>query len=413
MRILLLVALLLPLALLAQAAPPVPSSGAGAGGAPPLMQDLLILAYDNMMAGNYLMAEEQYRKLTLAEPNNLSAWEGLLWAENAQGKLTQSLALSAKLIRKHPGNPQFYNYRAYPLLKSKRLPEARYYYLKAYQLQPGNHVANAISQEGLADTYSGLGDYLRHRKHLNTTSALTGIPAAKAKVGFRTSIAYAAPENAKSTISLGQGICYKTWQLNIGYEDFRLNNKHFRSLSSGTLSKQFLPIDIKLGASLMEGTDARVYPAQQYGMELTPKIHVEKLLVRPAFMASYSHYPRFDLQQVSFLPEVLWRDMSFNYAYHYSYMDNEGVNTDSTRTAQQIMISKALPYNTTLGLHYGSGDNRWMVDTNGTIIDTFNEPNDYYGASVLVPFLKRWSAYIYVSNQDAHAAWYVSLTVRY
>lgn len=413
MRLLLLVAVLLPITLLAQGVPPLPGFDVGAGGAAPMQQDLLNLAYDNMMAGNYLTAEEQYQNLTLAEPDNLLAWEGLLWAYNAQGKLSASLALSSKLLKQYPGNPQFYNYRAYPLLQRKRLPEARYYYDKAYQLQPGNPAANAVSNEGLTVSYQALGDYPRYYRHLHALAALAGIPAGKERVSFRTSIAYAAPDKAKSAISMRQGIGYKTWQVNLGYEDFRLNNKHFRYLSSGNIRKQFMPLELSIGASLMDGNDERIYPAQAYSSTLSTKIYAGKFILQPALMASYSHYPRFDVQQASLLPSVLWRDFSLSYALHYAFMDNKAANTDSTRSAQQITLSKALPLDITLGLHYGTGDNRWMEDANGTIMDTFNQPSDYYGVSVLVPFLKRWSAYVYASSQDAHEAWYASLTVRY
>ncbi|GAB1468393.1 hypothetical protein MASR2M64_11150 [Candidatus Cloacimonadota bacterium] len=413
MRLLLLVVVLLPITLLAQGLPPLPGFDVGAGGAAPMQQDMLLLAYDNMMAGNYLTAEEQYQNLTLAEPNNLSAWEGLLWAYNAQGKLSASLALSSKLLKQYPGTPQFYNYRAYPLLKRKRLSEARYYYLKAYQLQPGNPLANTIGQEGLMISYRALGDYPRYERHLHAWSALTGIPGAKGKVGFRTSVAYAAPDKAKSAISLKQGIGYKTWQVNLGYEDFRIANKHFRYIASGNIGKQFMPLELNIGASILDGKDARIYPAQAYRSTLSSTIYAGKLILKPALMASYSHYPRFDVQQASFIPSILWRDFSLSYALHYAFMDNEAADTDSTRSAQQISLSKALPWDITLGLHYGSGDNRWMVDANGTIMDTFNEASDFFGVSVLVPFLKRWSAYVYASSQDSHAAWYTSLTLRY
>jgi hypothetical protein len=413
MRLLFVVALLLPVVLFAQGAFPNAFSGGGWGGATPVSEDLLIHAYNNMMAGNYTTAEQQYRELSFREPNNLSAWEGLLWAYNAQGKLKVSLKLSAKLIKQYPDNASFFNYRAYPLLVHSRYPEARYYYQKAYKEQRGNLMANQISQEGLAYTYQGLGDYPRHYQHLNASSALSGIPAPKPRLGFRSTVAYVLPDKNKSSISFSQGISYKSWRTSIGYEDFSLEKQHFRSISSASLSMQFKPFDIKAGASLLDGIDERIYPAQQYSAELTPKLYLGKIVFYPSIMGSFSHYPRFDVQQLSFLPQLMWRDININYAAHYSFMDNETVNADSTRFAQQVLITKSLPMDVTLGLHYGNGDYCWMVDASGTIMDTFNQQSAYYGVSLLIPFFNRFSVYAYHNRQDERQLWYASLTVRY
>ncbi|PKN72410.1 MAG: hypothetical protein CVU50_07510 [Candidatus Cloacimonetes bacterium HGW-Cloacimonetes-3] len=413
MRLLVFMAVLLPVILFAQSAPPLPQSAAGGGGAVPSKPDLLNLAYENMMAGNYAKAEEQYRSLKEAEPENLSAHEGYLWALNAQKKFSVSLKESGKLLKQYPANSQFYNYRAYPLLEKKRLPEARYFYLKAAQNQAANPIGNQISQEGLAYTYDALGDYLRYDRHLQANAALTHIPARKPKPEFSSTVAFALPGKDKSSLNFAQGVGYKTWHLSLGYNDFSVNQKHFRSLTSAAVVKQFIPFDLKAGAILMDGIDERVYPAKQADIRLTPKLYAGSLVLRPAVMASFSSYSRFDVQQISFLPELLWRDLTISYAAHYSYMDNKTVDADSTRFAQQVLIAKSMPWNTTLGLHYGSGDNCWMVDSSGSVMDTFEQQSAYYGVSLLVPFLNRYSIYAYHNVQDNRQLWYASLTVRY
>ncbi len=413
MRLFIFMAVLLPVILGAQTAPPVPLPGAGSGGAAPNKPNLLFMAYDNMLAGRYASAEEQYQSLAEMEPDNLAAHEGYLWALNAQEKFSHSLAVSQRLLKRYPGNVQFYNYHAYPLLEQKRLPEARYYYLSAYRQQPNNLKANEISQEGLAYTYKALGDYHRHNRHLQANAAITGIPAAKPKVGLFANAAYAVPGEAKHLVSVSAGLNYKQWSASVAYEDFSIDGASYRSISSAKLGMQLLPFDIELSSGMMDGEDERAYPAQLYSARLTPKLYLGKLIVYPALMAHYGHYPRFDIQQLSILPEVLWRDFRFNYSAHYSYMDNLTVNADSSRFAQQVKLTRNMPWNTTLGLHYGDGDYRWMIDGGGVVMDTFNRQGAYYGVSLLVPFLKRFSVFLYHNRQEEGQLWFASLTARY
>ncbi len=48
--------------------------------------NLISNAYNNMLTGNYEIAEKQYQQLTILYPQERSGWEGLLWSQNAQGK---------------------------------------------------------------------------------------------------------------------------------------------------------------------------------------------------------------------------------------------------------------------------------------------------------------------------------------
>ncbi len=411
MRFIFLFILLLPLLLGGQTAPPLPTSGMG--GAAPVKQNMLLSAYDSMIAGKYSLAEEQYYSLCLNEPDNLSAHEGYLWALNAQGKFRQSLAHSASVLKQYPGSAQFYNYRAYTLLQTGRYTEARDMYSKALKELGLNPLANEVSHDGLELVYLSLGDYLRHDMHKQAKAALLQKPAGNTKPNFSSSIACALPGDDKLAVIFSQSASYKAWSMRAAYDDLSIAQKQFRSLTSLSVTKQFLPLDVELAGTIMQGNDKRVYPAQQAGIKLSPKLYAGKMLLYPAVMASYSHYPRFDIQQVSFLPKLLLRDVSVELATYYSYMDNLGVGADSSRVAWQLNTVKQLPYRLKLGLHIGGGDYRWMVDGSGVLMDTFDEQGSYYGLSLVLPIIKPLTGFVYANRSENATLLFTSLTLRY
>ena len=413
MRLLFLLLLLIPVLLHAQSAPPLPLEGVG--GSVPISppQNLIGMAYGNMLAGNYAKAEAQYRKLSKLEPDNLTAWEGLMWAQNMQSEYRATLKLARQLDKQQMMQKALLNYKAYALLSLKRYPEARYNYQKAYQGDPGNPLANQISQEGLAYAYLGMGDYPRYQNHLYAASAISGIPAKNAKPGFHTTFYYCQPGEYKQSWGLIQGIYYRSWMLSLAYEDFSIDSKPFRSIAKAEVGKQFFYVDAKLSARAMEGEDERVYPAKQLGLELTPKIYASGYAFQPAVFASYSKYPRFSVQQLSAKPNLLFRDMSLEYCLHYRYLDNEPAGTDSSIISQQVQFAKELPWGLRLGLRYGSGNDTWSVDGSGSVIDTFNQAGSYYGVSLYYPLSKRFSLFAYNQVCKNDKLWYFSLTGSY
>ncbi|MDY0152520.1 MAG: hypothetical protein RBS43_09645, partial [Candidatus Cloacimonas sp.] len=154
-------------------------------------------------------------------------------------------------------------------------------------------------------------------------------------------------------------------------------------------------------------------PAQQVGLVLSPKLYPGIFALKPQVFASYSHYPRFDVQQISAIPQLRWRDIALEAAVHYSYLDNEPVSADSTKLSVQVKLNKQLPFGLNLGLHYGSGNDSWLIDSSGALIDTFAQNSAYYGVSLFYPFLKRFSLYGYTQINKADQLWYVSLAGRY
>jgi len=413
MRSLFLLLLWLPIVLLGQANPPIPSANDAAAGSAFVPSSLLSQAYTNMMVGNYDLAEGQYKAITELQSDNLEAWEGLLWAQNALGKYSATLKTSHALLQKHPMHGAFHNYRAFALLKNKRYPEARESYQRALRVMPDNAFANSVSQEGLAYAYLGMDDYPRFQKHMQSASALSGYHVAKAKPVFRTTLAYKIPGKDKTSYAINQNANYGSWGLTLGYEDFYLSGKSFRQMAKAELEKQFIPFDISVSARSLKGNDKRVYPAWQTGAELGTKFYISSFAVKPRLMVSHSHYPRFDVQQLSFKPLLLWRDVAFQYAGHAVFMDNEAVDSDSSHFAQQFQINKALPYNVNMGLHYGTGNDTWAVDNNGVIIDTFNQNGSYYGLSVSKVLFKAFTLYAYYQKWETADLVYISLSGTY
>ncbi|MDD4310696.1 MAG: hypothetical protein PHO32_09970, partial [Candidatus Cloacimonetes bacterium] len=261
--------------------------------------------------------------------------------------------------------------------------------------------------------YLGMGDYPRYQTHLYAASAFSGIPVKKAKPGFRSTVYYCLPGEEKQSWGVIQGINYRSWNLSLAYEDFRLNNEPFRTISKADLGNQLYYVNTNLSARIMEGDDERVYPAKQFGLELTPKIYTGSIAFQPTVFASYSHYPRFSVQQLSAKPNLSFRDMSLMYSLHYRYLDNEPAGADSSKMSHQVQFGKELPWGFKLGVHYGSGNDTWAVDSGGSVIDTFNQGGVYYGVSMSYAFLKHFSIYSYQQMRKDNTLWYLSLTGRY
>ncbi len=406
---------LLPLWLIGQTPFPQSPPETNAAGAAPAITASHILdqAYTNMLTGNYKVAEQQYKSLTELDPTNSSGWEGLLWAQNSLGKYRQTLKLSKELLKKNPGSAYPYNYRAYALNMQKRFPEARYYYQKGLMAQPGNPLANQISREGLALAYLNLDDQPNYALQQEKALALASKEADKSKPGVFTTLSYKLPGKDKSAYGVKQGISYQNQALSLGYEDFHLSGQSFRSSYKLSYRLQLPALDFSISGNVLDGKDTRVYPGRQAALELSPKLYPAKISLRPAVQVSYSRYPRFDVQQISFKPRLQWRDIGLRYALHAVNLDHEIQNADSLRLHQQIEISKSLPWDFSLGLNYGSGNDTWSLDSAGNLIDTFNQMGNYYGVSLSKSLFNRLFLYAYYQGWKSEQLYYFSLSGRY
>lgn len=374
-----------------------------------LLQD----AYQSMLRGEYATAEVQYRNVLSLQPNNSDAWEGLLWAQNSLGKFHSTLADSKRLLKSNQARSSIYPYRAYALQSLHRYPEARYYYQLALADSTSTLESKARGEAGLASAYLGLNDYPRFDVHNSQAAHLQLLPRPRHKASFLSSVYHKLPGTDKSAWGLNQSFSYRAAQLNLGHERFMLNDAYFRSVSKAMLGYQLKGLQIKADGRILQGEDERVYPAQQAGLYLEPRMYYRSLALRPAAYASYSHYPRFDVQQLSLSGTMLVRDINITYAFHYLYLDNEAASTDSTHLSQELSLTKRLPWNLNLGLHYGTGNYTWLVDSSGAINDTFNQNGTYYGASLSLPLFNR--VYLYALHQrwQDDSLSYASLSVRY
>lgn len=404
MRFLSLMLLLLPLMAVAQGFEP-PSGLQAPETEAQILHEQAILSFQQ---GNYSQAEIQYQALFSLEPYNQEALDGLFATWDALGKYQAILKQAAKL-EQADSELVTANYKAFALLQLSRIPEARHEYHQALKANPGNFAINSYSYRGLGYTYQALGDYYQSKKYFLYAQT----PGTLYKSSFSTTLAYKIPGENKTAFSLSQQAEYQSWKLMLSYENFLVDQNAFRQSYAATLNKQFSPVDISIRARSLQGKDARVYPAWQSGINAEPKLYLGKIILKPALGLSYSHYPRFDAQQLSLNPTLLWRDFSFSYALHGVYLDNETPDADSLRYAQQLQIRKALPLNLSLGLHYGTGNDTWLIDADNVAVDTFNQHGTYYGASLSVPLLKLFSIYAYHQRGKHDSLSYLSLAVRY
>ncbi|HPL51496.1 MAG TPA: hypothetical protein PLW08_02460 [Candidatus Cloacimonas acidaminovorans] len=375
--------------------------------------NLISIAYNNMLTGNYEIAEKQYQQLTILYPQERSGWEGLLWSQNAQGKFHKSLKTFSNAKTKLSELDGIYNYYAFALYRQNRLPEARYYYKQALDNMPANPLANQVSCEGLAYTYLALDNYPKAQKYFSKAAFISGRQMSAIKPSFNSTVYYKVPGTEKNAYGFRQSAKYKCAELKLNYEYFQLDNAFFRDLYKADFTYQFIPLEVGINGSYLSGEDARVYPAWQLGMELCPKLYPGKIVLNPELFVSFSHYPRFDVQQLSLQPQVLWRDFSFSYALHSVFMDNEPSETDSVHFAQQFCLTKSLPYSFELGFHYGAGNDTWIIDNSGVIIDTFNQNGSYYGISLGKEFFKHLYLYGYYQKWDSEDLFYFSLSGYY
>ncbi len=385
------------------------------GGAVPEVpiSHLLDQAYTNMLMGNYLQGEQQYKTLTELDPANYAGWEGLLWAQNMLGKYKQTLKLSSELLRKNPGIAYPNNYRALALLKKGRFPEARHYYQKGLASQPGNLIANQISRTGMAYAYQAMDDYPNSHKNFEIARALEGNIVLNHKPGFGTTVSYKMAGEEKSAYGLKQSISFRSHSLGLAYEDFYVSGDSYRKSYEADYRIQLRRADVSVQGRFLDGENEIVYPAKQAGLELSPKLYAGILAIKPSIMASYSRYPRFDVQQVSFKPRILWRDISIRYALHLVNIDHEMQNADSLRIHQQVELTKSLPWGFGLGLNYGNGNDTWSVDSAGNMIDTFDQMGSYYGISLSKSLWNRFYLYAYYQGWSNEQLLYLSLSGRY
>lgn len=344
---------------------------------PPPDNELLSQAKQSLAEGNYTMAESQFLSLSRLTPFSLEAREGLLDAFLAQGKYGKVLQ-ETRAIDKLRLNFNTNNYRAWALLNLGRLPEARSFYHKALDPTIKGLAFPSVSWQGLAYTYKALGDYPAYRKY----QLMAGGANKLDDLSFSTSLAYKVPGKDKQTFSFKQSSAYRSWSLSAAYENFLLERKAYRQVYSMELGKQLQPIDLQLQARALEGEDERVYPARQIGTKLSPKVYLNSLVLRPELSLSYSHYPRFDAQQLSFSPLVLLRDYDLGYSLQAVWLDHEAVDADSLHISYQLSLGKKLPWGMHGSLQAGLGNDTWALDASGNVIDTFNQAGDYYGASL-------------------------------
>ncbi len=370
--------------------------------------ELLSQAKLSQARGDHALAESQFQTLSRLQPFLLEAREGLLDAYLAQGKY-RSVLRETKSIDRLKLSFNTHNYRAYALLKLGRYPEARHQYHIALSESGRGLVIPSISWQGLAFSYKALGDYPSYSRYQQLASG----PEDLDNFSFSSTLAYKIPGKNKQALGFTQSAAFRSWSVDLAYENFFLDDDAFRQVYSLELGKQVRLIDIQLQARALEGEDARIYPARQAAARLNPRIYLNGLVLRPDVSLSYSHYPRFDVQQISFSPLVLLRDLDLSYTLNAVWLDHEAVGADSLHVSQQLSLGKKLPWGFYSSIQTGLGNDCWALDTTGNLIDTFNQAGDYYGASLSKLFRNQVLLTAYWQKWESDHLLYFSLKVFY
>ena len=95
--------------------------------------------------GDYGLAEINYRKAVELEPKDLEAWLGLAATYDQLRRFDLADGAYQKVLMLAPANATVYNNAGYSQLLRGDIKRARFFLLKAYDLDPNNpYIANNI-----------------------------------------------------------------------------------------------------------------------------------------------------------------------------------------------------------------------------------------------------------------------------
>lgn len=90
--------------------------------------------------GNYGKAYAIFKKAVEVYPKDPQAWLGYAASSDFLGRFDNSDRAYRKLAAMIPDRPEFLNNVGYSYLLRGNLPQARRYFLRAYEIDPGNEV---------------------------------------------------------------------------------------------------------------------------------------------------------------------------------------------------------------------------------------------------------------------------------
>ena len=154
-----------------------------------------------MFAGEWLYNQQQYeqseRVLEAAlkiDPNYAAAWNDLGYAYIAQAKVDDAVAALKKYVALMPGEPNPHDSLAEISRMAGRYQDALTEYRESLSIQP----KFVVSQVGLGDTYSLIGDQKQARAEFAKALAMTDSPEQRLSYRFQNALTYVREKDFQS-----------------------------------------------------------------------------------------------------------------------------------------------------------------------------------------------------------------------
>lgn len=350
------------------------------------------LGYYYMLDNNPLLALREYRYVTERDSSNLTAWQGVLWAYNAQYNWKQTTIKSKTAQKLFPQDPIIRNFTGYAYWNSYNALAARRLYMISNALAEaaGDTQAQTAALEGLGWIYQAYNDYSLARlsfTNSNNTNRIdsnsAGLKSLK-KVKLNTLMSYANLENKKSSLTANQILDYKRLTIKTGLEQFKADGKKIRDSWSAGISYQTRPFVLEADAWLLKG-NYNIYPAHIYQAQIMERYWFNDMMLKPTYRFAYSHYPDFNVYQNALNLDYSVRRTTLGATVVHSRRDVENLNADETYLAYHGSLSYIMNKGVILGLTAGHGRQDWYVSSLGYIVDTNITNKKYIGNSILFP----------------------------
>ena len=360
------------------------------------------LGYNYMLDNKPLLAIREYRNVAEKDSSNLQAWQGLLWAYNAQKSWNYTITNSKKPMQLFPQDSSIKGFTAFAYWNSYNALTAHKYYSQSLKLARQNNelLGQSMALEGLGWIYQSFDDYSLAYKSFeqariisNQTSVSYGMDLLN-RVKLSTSFSYSNLENKKSAISANQALNYKRLSLHTGFEQFKIDGKRFRDAWSGGISLQTSPFQIGVSGWSLDAKST-TYPAHIYQGYITEKYWLSDMLLQPTYRFAYSRYPEFNVYQNDLALSTTFRKTTVSVGAVRSQRDVESVGADETWWAYHAIISYPFYKGYIVSLSAGKGRQDWWVSPVGYIVDTSITNVKYLGNTLIIPLSKPVSMILY------------------
>lgn len=339
----------------------------------------LNLAYYYMMNGQADLALPQYRMVRQRDPANLTAATGTLWALTKLGNWTECIQAAKADLAAVPAEGMIYYYLGVAQAETRKTQFARVNYLRAIDLMRDSPYLE-LPQTGLGWAYLTLDDYPAARKHFQLVKTPVQPDPFVPAIGWETS--FAQKDSTSTFFTLGASYTQESWRLQLRGEELLYQGKHLRWIMQGSLRKQFVPLDLKLGLQHLAGTDKRIYPGNVVSLSVQPKLYLNTIFIKPVAAQHTAFFPRFNVYQSDLGISLIYPPLTATYTTSYIYQDNEAVGSDTHNWVNTAASTVRIYGDIHLGLYAGWGKMAWLTNASGNIIDDFEPATSYYGAAL-------------------------------